>query len=102
MNRSTGVGMEQLELTAGRSDHYALIQGLAVIAQGLASVRGEDGITIADVRREAEHQCIRLPEKLHFLGAVMKAAGLVRTGAFRRSDVEASHGNAHRVWRRPS
>lgn len=74
------------------------------IAQGLARVRPE-GVIVADVRREAVRYGLLPAEakgrELAFLGAVMRKAGLVATEDVRRSDVEKSHGNWQRVWRRP-
>jgi len=77
---------------------------LVEIAQGLSRVRPD--VTVAEVRFEAVRQCILKGKargrELAFLGAVMKRAGLVSTEEFRRSDVDVSHGNLHRVWKRPS
>lgn len=105
MNRSTQLGLEQLELAAERPDKRALIARLVPIAQFLAQSRGEEGVTVSDVRLAAVRGGILPAEsrgrELSFLGAVMKRAGLVPTKDFRRSDVEGSHGNNHRVWRRP-
>ena len=94
------LGLEGLDRAAERKTD--ILRRLVDIAQGLARIRGADGVTVADVRVEAVRQCI-LQEKpkgreLAFLGAVMKRAGLVATEEFRRSDVAGSHGNLHRVW----
>lgn len=102
---SLQLGFTALEQTAARDEHRALIAQLIPIAQGLARMAGARGVTVADVRTEAVRQCI-LPassrgRQLAFLGAVMKRAGLVSTEDFRRSDVDASHGNLHRVWKAP-
>lgn len=104
MTDSLQLGFTALDATASTADHRALIAQLVPIAQGLARVR-PTGVTVADVRGEALRQHI-LPAKpkgreLAFLGAVMRKAQLVATEEFRRSDVEASHGNLHRVWVRP-
>lgn len=104
MTDSLQLGFQALEATAARDDHRRLIDRLVEIAQGLARVRPE-GVTIADVRAEAVRGQL-LPAKakgreLSFLGAVMKRAGLVSTDDFRRSDIDASHGNPHRVYKRP-
>jgi hypothetical protein len=101
---SLQLGLDALDETARTADHRSLIEKLVPIAQGLSRVRPE-GVTIGDVRREAVRQHL-LPAKakgreLAFLGAVMAKAQLVATEEFRRSDVDASHGNLHRVWRRP-
>jgi hypothetical protein len=95
---SLDLGLFALEETAAKHDQ--LIRQLAEIAQGLARVMPE-GVTISDVRKEARRQCLTLPEKSHFLGAVMKRAGLIGTDETRRSDIDESHGNLQRVWRRP-
>lgn len=96
------LGFEALEQAASREEHARLIAKLVEIAQGLSRMRPH-GVTVADVRHEAVRQCL-LPRQakgrqLAFLGAVMREAGLVATEEFRRSDVEKSHGNLHRVWK---
>ena len=105
MTDSLQLGFQALEATAARDDHRRLIDKLVEIAQGLARVRPE-GIIVSDVRREAVRYGL-LPAKakgreLAFLGALMQKAGLVSTEEFRRSDVDASHANLQRVWKRPS
>ena len=100
---SLQLGFQALAETEAREAHQRLIEKLIPIAQGLARVRPE-GVIVADVRREAVRHGL-LPAKakgreLAFLGAVMQKAGLVSTEEFRRSDVDASHGNLQRVWRR--
>jgi hypothetical protein len=101
MSDSLQLGFEGLERAAAHKTD--IIRRLVEIAQGLASVRPE-GVTVADVRQEAVRQCVLSGKpkgrELAFLGAVMKRAGLVATEEFRRSDVEQSHGNLHRVWKR--
>lgn len=102
MNPSLELGLFALADAAAKKRD--IIRQLAAIAQGLASVH-PDGITVADVRAEAARQCI-LPKEstgrqLSFLGAVMREAGLEPTGEYRRSDVDVSHGNLHRVWKQP-
>lgn len=100
---SAQLGFEALERAAAREDRRSLIVKLVEIAQGLSRMRPE-GVTVADVRQEAARQCILKREvkgrEYAFLGAIMKRAGLVSTEEFRRSDVDASHGNLHRVWKR--
>lgn len=102
MTDSLQLGLEGLDRAAQHKTE--IIGRLVAIAQGLARIRPE-GVTVADVRGEAVRQCILKPiakgRELAFLGAVMKRAGLVSTEEFRRSDVDASHGNLHRVWKRP-
>jgi len=101
---SLQLGFEALAEAEAREAHARLLAQLVPIAQGLARMRPE-GITVADVRREAARYGL-VPasaegRELSFLGAVMKQAQLVATEEFRRSDVDASHGNLHRVWKRP-
>lgn len=105
MSDSLQLGFEALERATAAADRRGLIERLVEIAQGLARVRPE-GIIVADVRREAARYGF-LPAKakgreLAFLGAIMQRAGLVSSDQVRRSDVDASHGNLQRVWRRPS
>lgn len=101
MSDSLQLGLEGLDRAAALKTD--IVRRLIEIAQGLARVRPE-GVTVADVRQEAVRQCILKREakgrEYAFLGAVMKRAGLVSTEEFRRSDVDASHGNLHRVWKR--
>lgn len=104
MTDSAQLGFAALAETAAREDHKRLIARLIPIAQGLARVSAT-GVTVADVRREAVSQGI-LPRQakgrqLAFLGVIMRDAGLVATGEYRRSDIEASHGNLHAVYRAP-
>jgi len=103
MTDSLQLGLEGLDRAAEHKTE--IIRRLVEIAQGLARIRPE-GVTVADVRGEAMRQCILSGAKargreLAFLGAIMKRAGLVSTEEFRRSDVDESHGNLHRVWKRP-
>lgn len=101
---SLDLGMDALDETASTADHRALIEQLVPVAQELARVRPE-GITVSELRHEAVRRQI-LPASapgraLSFLGAVMRAAKLIATNQWRRSDIPKSHGNAHRVWVRP-
>src|ERR1041384_3963200 len=102
MNQGTQLGMFAAEEAATR--RRELVRQLTEIAQGLARMN-PDGVTVSDVRHEARRRCL-LPAKskgreLAFLGVVMKEAGLIATGEYRRSDVDASHGNLHAVYRAP-
>lgn len=104
MTDSLQLGFEAMERAAAAADRRGLIEKLVEIAQGLARMRPE-GVTIADVRAEAVRQCL-LPaiakgRELAFLGAIMPRAGLISTDQVRRSDIDASHGNLQRVWKRP-
>ena len=98
---SLQLGFAALDETASRADHQAQIAALVPLAQELAKARPR-GVTISDLRHEAVRRGL-LPataagRALSFLGYVFKAAKLVTTEEFRRSDVDASHGNPHRVW----
>jgi hypothetical protein len=78
------------------------IEALAPIARDLAIRAGEHGVTVSDLRLAAVQRGL-LPQKgtgraLSYLGAVMRAAGLVASGRTRRSDIAGSHGNRHTVW----
>lgn len=102
MTDSLQLGFDALAQTAGTPDHRSLIDKLIPIARSLANQRGEDGVTVADVRTEAVRQGL-LPRKAKgreyaFLGALMRKAGLIPTESFRRSDIDDSHGNLQRVW----
>lgn len=110
-NRSTQLGLDALWKTSRRPANVELIKRLVPIAQELArearrrcmaAQDAEDGIIVADVRREAERRGIQLPKKPHFLGAVMRAAELMPTIDHRRSDIDQSHGNLQRVYIWPS
>lgn len=101
MTDSLQLGLAGLDRAAERKTE--ILRRLIEIAQGLSRMRPE-GLTVADVRAEAVRQCL-LPAKakgreLAFLGAVMQRAGLISTDQVRRSDIDASHGNLQRVWRR--
>jgi hypothetical protein len=78
------------------------VERCAAVARELAAKAGKHGVIVANVRHEAEARGIltggEQGRRLSFLGAVMKAAGLVATGEWRRSDVPKSHGNLHQVW----
>ena len=85
-----------------REDARRDIERLVPIAQELARIAGPHGITIANVRHAAEARGLltgaERGRRLSFLGAVMKAAGLVATEDYRRSDIPRSNGNLHRIW----
>lgn len=89
------LGFDALDRAA--DNHCDEIEDFVVLARQLALEAGPKGITVSDLRREAN-----LPagkgRQWSFLGAVMKRAGLKPTDVFRRSDVEATHGNLNRVW----
>lgn len=77
------------------------IQRLVPLAQELAEKAGPAGITVSNLRFAAVRKNLltgaETGRRLSFLGAVMKRAGLVNTGQFRRSDVMAAHGNLNAV-----
>lgn len=100
MSSAIQLGFDALERTA--EHHHYLLQRLIPVARKVAA-RGP--CTVGDVRLEAVKQGL-LPEvgtkrSLSFLGALMREAGLVHTGMYRRSTVEATHGNLAVVWRLP-
>jgi hypothetical protein len=85
---------------AGR--HQREIERLVPLARLLAAENAQ-GITVADLREAAATRGYltnyEAGRQLSYLGAVMQAAGLVATEEWRRSQIERSHGNLHRVWR---
>lgn len=93
-------GLAALHETAAK--HADGIQRLAPLARELADAAGPDGITVSDLRVAAVARRLLTGQErgreLSWLGAVMTRAGLVRTDDYRRSDVERSHGNLHRVF----
>jgi hypothetical protein len=89
------------------SRHALDIRMLVPLATELAERVGQVGITVADLRAEAERRGLFKPglntrdRSLSYLGAVMKAAGLVATDRTRRSFLPQSHGNRHVVFLAP-
>jgi hypothetical protein len=87
--------------------HSLDIRMLVPLATELAERVGQVGITVADLRAEAERRGLFKPglntrdRSLSYLGAVMKAAGLVATDRTRRSFLPHSHGNRHVVHLSP-
>ena len=77
------------------------VERLIPLAQDLAQKAGPAGITVADLRLYAVQRGILTGQEtgrqLSYLGAVLKAAGLAKTGGYRRSVIEQSHGNLHAV-----
>lgn len=82
------------------------IERLAPLARELAERAHPSPITVADVRIAAENRGWLTGEergrRLSWLGAVMKAAGLVATGQFVRSPLPRAHGNLLQTWRLPA
>jgi hypothetical protein len=101
---SAQLGFEALATTAATPNHARLLERLVPLAQELARVR-PSGLTVGDLRVEAVRRrllpAIAKGRELSFLGAIMRKAGLVSTEEFRRSEIKASHGNPHVVYRRP-
>lgn len=75
---------------------------LVPLARELAKKTGTKGITVSNLRLAAVARGLLTGEetgrRLSFLGSVMKKAGLTRTGEWRRSDVQRSHGNLNAIW----
>jgi hypothetical protein len=96
----------QLDAFASTTKHHLEITVLAPIALELARQSGSVGVTVADLRAEAERRKL-LPARnqrdrsLSYLGAVMKAAGLRATDRTRRSFIPQSNGNRQTVWIAP-
>jgi len=89
------LGRRARDQTAAR--HEAEIQRLVPLAQQLA----ESGPITTETLRRAAGLLESKGRELSWLGAVMKAAGLVPTGVYRRSELPASHGNLVVEWRKP-
>lgn len=89
-------GIEAAERSAAR--YPRLMRQLVELAQELAWKAGSDGVTVSDVRIVATQRGIFIPRPAHFLGSLMKRAGLVKTSRSRCSDVATSHGTSHPVW----
>ena len=94
MTQALQLGMESLLKAAG--SHEREIARLVPIAQSIAQERGT--VTISEVR-EAAGLLEGRGRALSYLGAVMKAAGLVPTNEWRRSEIPGTHGNLNRVFR---
>ena len=89
------------------SRHALDIRMLVPLATELAQRVGQVGLTVADLRAEAERRGLfkaglnTRDRSLSYLGSVMKAAGLVATDRTRRSFLPQSNGNRHVVWLAP-
>jgi hypothetical protein len=81
--------------------HEATVAKLVPLALELAHRAGVEGITVANLRLAAVQRGIltgtESGRQLSYLGAVLRRAGLVKTGGYRRSHLEQSHGNLHAV-----
>jgi hypothetical protein len=98
----------QLELRWDRhvpAHRREAVARLIPLAQDLARRAGETGITVADLRLYAVQQGIltgaETGRQLSYLGAVLTAAGLAKSGRYRRSHIERSHGNLHAIFLAP-
>ena len=91
--------------TYGTSADDAQIARMVPIAIELATIAGAHGIIAGDIYTSAVRRGIITGREsgrtLSYIGRVPKAAGLVETGEFRRSEVPRSHGNLGAVWRLP-
>lgn len=78
------------------------IERLIPLARQLAAAAGTNGITVANLRIAAVNASILTGQesgkRLSYLGVVMKKAGLVPIAEYRRSHIDRSHGNLHRVF----
>jgi hypothetical protein len=103
---SVEAGLAGLEAIS--ADKHERIAQLVPIAQQLAresEATGQPGIPRADVRAYCEERGLLTENapgrSLSWLGSVMRAAGLVNTGQFRRSHIKRSQGVPQSVWRLP-
>lgn len=76
-----------------------IVKALVPIAQRLAGIYGEEGITVSNVR----HHGLRLgiiteTTPLHFLSSVMKQAKLVTYGNTRPSNIPSTKGRRQMVY----
>lgn len=87
---------------ADRARDSERLQALAV---ELAQKAGRNGVCVSDLRIAAVNRGLLTGEergrRLSFLGAVMRKAGLVSTGQYRRSDIPKAHGNLGLIWVAP-
>lgn len=94
--------MKQYDLLSAHPHRRAEIERLIPLARELAEKAGPDGVTIADLRLYAVQRGIltgrETGRQLSYLGAVLRCAGLAKTALWRRSHIERSHGNPHRVF----
>jgi hypothetical protein len=96
----------QQTLGCAASNHKLDIERLVPLARELAMKAGTAGVTVADLRLYAEQRGLLTGQErgrvLSYLGAVMKAAGLLNTRERRRSHIVRTHGNLQTIWRAPS
>jgi hypothetical protein len=105
---SAAVELDLFSQPADAASRHALdIRMLVPLATELASRVGLVGITVADLRAEAERrglfkQGLNTGDRsLSYLGAVMRNAGLVASNRTRRSFIPHSNGNRQVVWLAP-
>ena len=99
MTLSLQLGLAMRDQTA--RTHALEIARLVPLARELAVRAGAAGCTVSDLRVTATQRGLlgaSSGRRLSYLGAVMRAAGLVPTDRYRRSDVPQAHGNLGRVW----
>ena len=99
MTTQLEIGLAAANRSASR--YPRLMDQLAEIMRELAAKAGADGVTISDLRIVAGQRGIWIPSPCHFLGALPRRAGLVKTQRSRCSDVATSHGTSHPVWVEP-
>jgi len=96
---SLQLGFTALDQAARK--HAVDIARLVPLARELAARAGSDGVTVSDLRITATQRGLLGASNgrgLSYLGAIFRAAGLIPTDRYRRSNVPASHGNPHRVF----
>lgn len=101
MNNATAIGMEALARTTAVNAETLI--ALIPVAKDVARAAFPEGITMTEVRAEAVKRGIlsgkETGHELSFLGSLGKAAGLVNTGAYRRSPLDVTHGKIQVVWK---
>jgi hypothetical protein len=103
---SRNLGLSEAEKARARkAARGPVVRALTELAKELAAKAGAAGVTVADLRLTGVQRGL-LPQsgdgrELSYLGAVLRAAGLVATSYTRRSVIGVSHGNAHRIYVAP-
>ena len=101
MNTATRRGLRALQKTKPRNQDK--IDALVPVARRLADIWSEEGITVTDIRRHGIRLGIlKADDPMDFLPHVPKAAGLVNSGRYKRSNLNVTHGNLQVVWLRPA
>ena len=95
------LGRRKLSRTA--SKHQRDIERLIPLAREIAAKAGATGVTVSDLRLYAVQRGVltgaEVGLQLSYLGAVMRAAGLVKTGQLRRSHLLSTHARHQTIWR---